>query len=39
MTTGNISHKEKDTIAKNLLNYCELDTYAMCVIWKELKDI
>lgn len=39
MTTGNINQKEKDTIAKNLLNYCELDTYAMYSIWNFLRKI
>ncbi|MEI6296532.1 MAG: DUF2779 domain-containing protein [bacterium] len=39
ITTAKIDQKEKDTIAKNLLKYCELDTYAMYAIWRELNKI
>lgn len=31
--------EEKKVVAKNLLTYCGLDTYAMYVIWKELINI
>lgn len=33
---GNLPQTEKDQIAKDLLAYCELDTYAMYAIWREL---
>ena len=33
------SEIEKEETAKNLLKYCELDTYAMYAIWKELKNL
>ena len=33
---GDISQAEKNQIAKDLLAYCELDTYAMYAIWREL---
>ncbi len=33
------SEAEKEETAKNLLKYCELDTYAMYAIWKELMKI
>ena len=36
---SNISKEEKDQIAKDLLAYCELDTYAMYAIWRELENI
>lgn len=36
---SNISKEEKDKIAKDLLAYCELDTYAMYAIWRELEKI
>jgi len=36
---SNISKEEKDKIAKDLLAYCELDTYAMYAIWRELENI
>ncbi|HRY62154.1 MAG TPA: DUF2779 domain-containing protein, partial [Candidatus Paceibacterota bacterium] len=39
ITTGDITQKEKDVIVKNLLNYCELDTYAMYAIWNVLRKI
>ena len=31
--------KEQETTRKNLLKYCELDTYAMVKIWEELKRV
>ena len=34
---SNISKEEKEKIAKDLLAYCELDTYAMYAIWRELE--
>ncbi len=36
---SNIPKEEKDKIAKDLLAYCELDTYAMYAIWRELENI
>ncbi|MCL5017309.1 MAG: DUF2779 domain-containing protein [Patescibacteria group bacterium] len=33
---GSLPQKEKDQIAKDLLAYCERDTYAMYAIWREL---
>ncbi len=33
---SDISKEEKDKITKDLLAYCELDTYAMYAIWREL---
>ena len=33
---GSASKAEKEQIAKDLLAYCELDTYAMYAIWREL---
>lgn len=36
---SDISKEEKDKIAKDLLAYCELDTYAMYAIWRELEKI
>lgn len=30
---------ERTKIAKGLRTYCELDTYAMCQIWKHLRDL
>jgi hypothetical protein len=38
MTTGSLSAEEKSEIAKNLKEYCKLDTYAMYAIWKYLHD-
>jgi uncharacterized protein DUF2779 len=34
---SSISQDEKDKIAKDLLDYCKLDTYAMYVIWRKLE--
>lgn len=34
---GNKSEKEKNDMRKNLLKYCELDTYAMIKIWQTMK--
>ena len=31
--------KEQETTRKNLLKYCELDTYAMVKVWEELKRV
>jgi len=31
--------KEQEVIRKNLLKYCELDTYAMVKIWVKLKEV
>ncbi|MHB9019736.1 MAG: DUF2779 domain-containing protein [Minisyncoccota bacterium] len=36
---SDISKEEKDKIAKDLLAYCERDTYAMYAIWRELDKI
>ena len=36
---SDISKEEKDKIAKDLLAYCKLDTYAMYAIWRELEKI
>lgn len=36
---SDISKEEKEKIAKDLLAYCELDTYAMYAIWRELENI
>ncbi len=33
---GSATKEEKEKIAKDLLAYCELDTYAMYAIWREL---
>jgi hypothetical protein len=30
---------EKEKIAKDLLNYCELDTWAMVEIWRKIKEL
>lgn len=39
ITYGNISQLEKEEKSKNLLKYCELDTYAMVRIWEEMEKI
>lgn len=39
MVYGDIPEAERDTIAKNLLTYCKLDTWAMVEIWRRLKAI
>ena len=31
--------EERERLEKNLLKYCELDTYAMVKIWEELKSV
>ena len=31
--------KIKEIVRKNLLKYCELDTYAMVKVWEELKRV
>ena len=39
---GNMAHmtpEEQETIRKQLLKYCGLDTYAMIKIWEKLKEI
>ncbi|MEK7463079.1 MAG: DUF2779 domain-containing protein [Patescibacteria group bacterium] len=36
---SDISKEEKNQITKDLLDYCELDTYAMYAIWRELENI
>ena len=36
---GNYSLEEQKEIRKNMLKYCELDTYAMVKIWEKLKEI
>jgi len=36
---GSATKEEKDQVAKDLLAYCELDTYAMYAIWRELYKI
>ncbi len=38
LTTGNIDMIEKERIAKNLKEYCKLDTFAMYSIWKHLNN-
>lgn len=35
----NYSKEEQDVIRRNLLKYCELDTYAMVKIWQKLNDV
>lgn len=39
LTTGDISPEDKTDIAKNLQEYCKLDTYAMYAIWKHLSEL
>lgn len=39
MVHENITEKEKEEIYKNLLKYCELDTYAMYRIWEHLNQV
>lgn len=39
MVFGDQSMVEKQAVAKNLLKYCCLDTYAMYMIWKELREL
>jgi hypothetical protein len=39
MVYGDIPEAERDTIAKNLLTYCKLDTWAMVKIWREIKQL
>jgi hypothetical protein len=34
-----VNKKKKEEIYKNLLKYCELDTFAMCRIWEYLNEI
>ena len=36
---GELSLEEQQQVRKNLLTYCQLDTYAMVKIWEVLKDI
>ena len=38
-TLGNYTKEEQKEIRKNMLKYCELDTYAMVKIWQRFKDI
>ena len=35
----NLPAEERETIRKNLLLYCKLDTYAMVKIWQKLKEL
>jgi len=39
ITSNEIAQAEKDLIAANLRAYCKLDTYAMYVVWRHLKDL
>ena len=39
MVTGDMSELEKKETKKAMLEYCNLDTYAMYAIWKHLKEI
>lgn len=39
MVSASKNSKEKENIAKNLKEYCGLDTYAMYAIWKFLMDL
>ena len=39
IASAEIPQAEKDTIARDLKQYCELDTYAMYVIWRYLQDL
>ncbi len=39
ITYGERTQAEKDLMIKNLLKYCELDTYAMVRIWEKVKMI
>ena len=36
---GQLSLEEQQILRKNLLKYCELDTYAMVKIYKKLKEV
>ena len=31
--------EEQENTRKNLLKYCELDTYAMVKVWEKLKEV
>ena len=35
----NLSKEEQEKVRYNLLRYCELDTYAMVMLWKKLKEV
>lgn len=35
----NLSKEEQEKVRYNLLKYCELDTYAMVMLWKKLKEV
>lgn len=35
----NMTKEEQEEVRYNLLRYCELDTYAMVMIWKKLKEV
>jgi hypothetical protein len=37
LSSPNLSDEDKDTIRKNLLEYCKLDTYALVVILEMLQ--
>lgn len=39
MQFSNISQREKESITKGLLRYCELDTFAMVLIWEYWKSL
>jgi hypothetical protein len=39
IAVSEIGQDEKDSIARDLKLYCERDTYAMYVIWKNLNDL
>jgi len=36
---GKLSNEEQEIVRKNLLKYCELDTFAMVKIWKLLEEL
>ena len=36
---GDLSNEEQEEVRKNLLKYCELDTFAMVKIWEKLKEV
>lgn len=39
MQNGSMSGEEKAVVKKNLLKYCELDTWAMVEIWRKLEAV
>ena len=39
LSLANLSREEQDELRKNMLKYCELDTYAMVKIYEKLRNI